>query len=358
MQAQVGEVAEVAEVANAGEADEPQELKFGFRSTLDGDYEVTKKLGKTAVPLHLPDQTCCLVSKAGPELSTKASSVVIQIVGTFADLQERQQHIEESTFNMLTFMADTCKPFFVGSRELSPEEQTAAVERIVQNTHIAYQKRIEKEKEHIKKKREGDETIYEEAVQEAKQKNEYLQQVEDTIHDINQSFFHSVKQSKETKRRTVGKFSPMSVIPGQTFAVVSILRDELKELEFGQIEDEWAVALWGCFPTKTEAEIYKSDTLQHERTEWDHFIIPMYKPVYLDLTRSSLKSAKNVYRYDVHTQMEAQQQADERMIKELKTIPRDEHGRMLKGDPESAEADAETTETTETTEAVGGGGTK
>ena len=356
MQAQVGEVAKVAEVANAGEADEPQELKFGFRSTLDGDYEVTKKLGKTAVPLHLPDQTCCLVSKAGPELSTKASSVVIQIVGTFSDPQERQQHIEESTFNMLTFMADTCKPFFVGSRELSPDEQTAAVERIVENTHIAYQNRIEKEREYIQKKRNGEETIYEEAVKEAQEKNDLLQQVEDTIHDINQSFFHSVKQSKETKRRTVSKFSPMSAIPGQAFAVVSILRDELKELEPDQIEDEWAVAVWGCFPTKTEAEIYKSDTLQHERPEWDHFIIPNYKPLYLDLTRTKLQSAKNVFRYDVHTQMEAQQQADERMIEDLKTIPRDEHGRMIRETTETPE----TPETTETPEAEleEGGGTK
>ena len=322
---------------------------------------MTKKLGKSAVPLHLPSQTCCLVSKAGPELSTKASSVVIQIVGTFADPKERQLHIEESTFNMLTFMADTCKPFFVGSRELPPDEQTAAVERIVQNTHIAYQKRIQKEREYIQQKRDGEETVYEEAVKEAQEKKEFLQQVEDTIHDINQNFFNSVKKCKETKRRTVGKFSPMSVIPGQAFAVVSILRDEQKELEPDQIEDEWAVAVWGCFPTKSEAEIYKSDTLQHERTEWDHFIVPMYKPLYLDLTRTKLQSAKNVFRFDVHTQIEAQQQADERMIEELKTIPRDEHGRMIK---ESAEA-TETTEsaapeTTETPEAEleEGGGTK
>lgn len=309
--------------------DTKQDTKFGFRSTLDGDYDITKKIGTSAVPLMLPDQMCCLVSKAGPELSTKASSVAIQIVGTFADTRERQLHIEESTFNMLTFTANTGEPFFVGSRELPPQEQTEVVDRIVTNTETAFDARMEKEKGYIERKKTGDESIYEENVQQAKIENKYVQQVEDTIKSLNQSFFMNTKKNKETKKRTVRKFSPLSSIPGQVFAVVSILRDPMKELEPDAIEDEWAVCLWGCFPTYSEAEIYKSDTLQHERVKWDHYIIKMYKPIYLDFTRTKLSSAKNVFRYDVHSQMEAQQLYDESMIKDLKNIPRDENGRMI-----------------------------
>ena len=334
------------------EAGAPKELKFGFRSTLDGDYEITKKLGTTAVPLRLPGQACCLVSKAGPELSTKASSVVVQIVGTFADEQERQMHIDESTFNMLTFTAKTAEPFFVGSRELSSEEQVAAVDRIVSNTETAFDQRMQEEREYIERKKTGDADVHQELEENAQKQNRYLQKVEETIHGINQSFFHNIKSNRERKKMAVRKFSPMSCVPGQAFSVVSVLRDPLKEIEPDQIEDEWAVAVWGCFSTSSEAEIYKSDTLQHERHKWDHYIVPMYKPIFLDLTRTKLSSAKNVFRFDVHSEMEARQLADESMIEELKKIPRDEHGRMIK---ESAET-AETDETDETDEA--GGGTK
>lgn len=302
----------------------------GLKSTADGDFAVTKKISAVDQPLIPKDQTCCLIGKAGPLLPTKAASCVVQISGCFATEEERQEYIEEVSescgFNMLTVTAPMQQFVYIGASEQEPAQQLEIVNRILNNTKAEWAEQQDAEKETIKriKARTKDATGLEQDMNaDLLQKQQFTNQHISAIADRHKQF----AKDEQKNLRTTKRFSALGAIPNQSFAAISIARDPYEVINGHDIVQDWAVCVWKTFSNSTDAHAYLSDTLQHEMKEFESYIVPMYKEIFLEHTRGNLE-CQDVHRFDVQTQMYSRQ--DETLLNKIKDIPVDENGRMIK----------------------------
>lgn len=328
-----------------------------YRSTLNGDFDRTAPLSAVPVPLYPPDQSVCLVGKAGPHLSTKAPTVHIQATAGFEDHDELHAFVEECSLNMLHMRAPMQKLIYVGASEKTPEEQIATVNRIQEATEQQFDEAMAEE-ERLENERRTNGFDFEMDAAEAKKRKQIK---EDTTAHVNKTLSHwSTCVKKEHKKQVVKRQRDLQ--PGQFTCVVSILRDPYKELAPTEIETEWAVALWK-FGTLAESQQYLSDTLQHAYPKWNHYIVKSGKAISLEFQRTGVDGCDVFYRHQVETDMISGLKANDEMAQELKKIPVDEHGHPIfeeedDDDTEARVVDAKHTRTSAGNTSGGGGGSK
>ena len=294
-----------------------------YRSTLNGDFDRTAPLSAVPVPLYPPDQSVCLVGKAGPHLSTKAPTVHIQATAGFEDHDELQAFVEECSLNMLHMQAPMQKLVYVGATEKTPEDQIATVNHIQEATERYFDEAMAEE-ERLENERRTNGFDFETDTADA---NKRKQVKEDTTAHINKTLSQwSTSVKKEHKKRVVKRQRDFQ--PGQFTCVISILRDPYKELAPTDIETEWAVAFWK-FGTLAESQQYLSDTLQHAYPKWDHYIVKAGKAISLEFQRTGVDGCDVFYRHQVETDLLSGLKANDEMAEELKKIPVDEHGHPI-----------------------------
>tara|TARA_B100001093_G_scaffold378570_1_gene363890 strand:- start:17368 stop:18516 length:1149 start_codon:yes stop_codon:yes gene_type:complete len=345
------------------------------QSTLDGDFEKTARLSNSLIPLENPLFNTAVIGVAGPEQPTKSCSCVIKITACLLD-KDVSSFVESSTFQMAHMTTQMYRPFFIGDKQVSAELQLEKVKYIISQTERFYDMVQQHEREYRQqqlskldnaknagKAREVDQA---DQADQANVDNE-VDKVDETTKQINTVintyFNYEIKEevdkaiekrhqifkeqteatlNLENKSKCVNLFKEDCRIPGQNYACISVLNDPFKEVDANDIEREYVVIVWGAFNKSSDADAYQSDTLQHERPKYRHFVVPMHRLLILDHIRGTLADTRSTFKYAVQTEKYQAELKNKSIIEKLKAIPVDKNGKIIKDKTDKTDKTDET----------------
>lgn len=330
--------------------------EFAFlrpKSTDNGDYELTKPLSKRRIALKNPMYDKAIVGIAGPYTATYSPKFAIKITACLSNC-EIDSFIENAEFCMYSVKTDMYSGFYVG-KPLSSEEEARRKAEIIKNQEKHYKEKLEEDKAYQKQERKRflQQQIKLNRISRLKKASKECEKKEHKV--LNNAGEKDDKDDKDVlatageaqdsqqqnqgpkpNAKKVSLFN-QPYIPGQLFAVISVLRDPYKALSYEERENEWVIFVWGAFNSESEATAYLSDTLQHEFPYYNSFIVPMNKILYLDETRNSDMEAKKIFRYDIQQIIYDKFVNDQSYIEELKQIPISEDGKIIRDDVKETE---------------------
>ena len=308
-----------ADDTNANENDDAGEAfitRGGLSSTTDGScrFQRTPRLGSELLPVPLPNQLVAAVSLAAPSNeATKASACAIRIVGVFPSQEMLQEHVDDLP-QMNVYAVPTAKPFTFGTMQFAtPEEKVEYVNSVVERfAHNVTRKHREFE-HYINQRQINDPEVRKQLDLQERLAFEAIRRRDKLATHALTAGVEQYKASAEVANLPKApKLKAVHDVRDQKYAVVSIIcEDEVQEGTFDEADDkntarpQWVVAVWGAFPDEQSATAYLSDTVQHEHTYMNHYVVKMYEWIYCDLVlqKNLRKKAKPVCAYQEQQQL-------------------------------------------------------